>query len=68
MHHGQVNNNITNQKHSVNHNLSRQNNPKIKPQIKPSSYDRKKMVKVEKGERIWENKILNKNDNKKYHK
>jgi len=55
MHHGQVNNNITNQKSPVNYNLSYQNNPKIKPQIKPISYDRKKMVKVEKGEGIWEN-------------
>jgi hypothetical protein len=49
MHHGQVNNNITNQKSSVNHNLPYKNNPKIKPQIKPSSYDRKKMVKLKKG-------------------
>jgi len=46
MHHGQVNNNITNQKSPVNYNLSYQNNAKIKPQIKPISYDRKKMVKV----------------------
>jgi hypothetical protein len=58
MHHGQVNNNITNQKSSVNHNLPYKNNPKIKPQIKPSSYDRKKMIKVEKGEGIWENIII----------
>ena len=58
MHHGQVNNNITNKTPPVNHNLSCQNKPKIKPQIKPSSYDRKKMVKVEKGERIWENIII----------
>jgi len=36
-------------------NLPFQNNPKIKPQIKPNSYDRKKVVKVEKGEGIWEN-------------
>jgi hypothetical protein len=36
-------------------NLPFQNNPKIKSQIKPNSYDRKKMVKVEKGEGIWEN-------------
>jgi len=30
----------------------------MKPQIKPSAYDRKKMVKVEKGEGIWENKDI----------
>jgi hypothetical protein len=55
MHHGQVNNNITNQKPPVNQNLPCQNKLKIKPQIKPSYHDRKKIVNVEKGEGIWEN-------------
>jgi len=46
MHHGQVNNNITNKKPPVNHKFILLKQPKIKNQNKHFKDDRTKMVKI----------------------